>query len=236
MKRTLCILCLLSVFGIMAQNNRSTNPKIGIKELFLQLPDSVFKKDSYLRGDDRKKLFTTANQESDDEVSRPYIDEYDPQKGYLLISYTFFNGLRYQIWSLNLKDGRKLVVVNENDGKGHIHFFLDEKGVLKKALTHVPEIHSVQVDDFFETSHLNTTEKEALQYLLSRNKIVFEYELLYQKRVIRMSIFSIGFDTDLPVMIDQDKLKYKQVLFRWVNDKWIKEVQKWGNDRWVKEV
>ena len=51
-----------------------------------------------------------------------------------------------------------------------------------------------------------------------------------------MSIFSIGFDTDLPVMIDQDKLKYKQVLFRWVNDKWIKEVQKWVNDRWVKEV
>lgn len=239
MRRILCILCLLSVVGIAAQNNKQTNKqtnkqaekqtekKVGIKDFFLMLPDSAFEDYDYMELKDRKKLLKTIGQDNED--SRPYIDVCDPKNGYLSVFYYYIDDTQIQICYWNLKDGRKLVGVNRHQGFGELSFFIYENGELKDGSSYMPDTKNVQVTDFFDTSRLNAKEKKILQDIFN-DRIVFRYVLPRKGRSIEMCIGFPIQDMDYETMFDEagieDKIAYKHIVFKWVNEKWVKEVQK----------
>lgn len=246
MKRILCLLCFLSVVGIGAQTKQQTNnqakhqsnnqetKKIGIKDIFLMLPDSAFDHQDFTLENRKKMLKTIGKQpemkDDNNENTYSYIEVCDPRNGYLSAFYYFLEGYKYEICYWNLKDGRKLVGVNKDEGHGELQFYLYENGKLKKDSSYEPQTYDIQVSDFFETSHLNSKEKKILQDLF-KNRIVFQYVLPRKGTSIEMRVGSIPFDMDYESMFDEaglkdEKVVYKHIIFKWVNEKWVKEVRK----------
>ena len=236
MKRILCIVCFLFVVGMVAQNNNQPNAtkKIGIKDIFLMLPDSAFDHQDFTLKN-RKKMLKTIGQRPNTDVENyqgtyAYIDVCDPKNGYLSAFYYFLEGYKFEICYWNLKDRRKLVGVNKDEGNGALKFYLYDNGNLKENSTYEPETYDVQLSDFFETSHLNAKEKAILQDLF-KNRVVFQYVLPRKGTSIEMRVGSIPFDMEYETMFDEAgledaKIKYKHLIFKWVNEKWVKEVRK----------
>lgn len=233
MKRILCILCLLSVVGMAAQNNKQAEKKVGIKEFFLMLPESAFSNDN---GDfslqNRKKMLKTIGQRTSVKnynETYSYIDVCDPQNGYLSAFYDTLEGYKYQICYWNLKDGRKLVAINKHEGFGKLKFYLYEEGKLKDGSSYAPDINNIQMTDFFDTSRLNAKEKKNLQSIF-KEKLVFQYVLPRKGKSIEMSVGSIPYHMDYETMFDEadltGKYELKHIVFKWVNEKWVKEVHK----------
>lgn len=240
MKRILCILCLLSIVGITAQNNKPTSKqtnqpaekKIGIKDFFLMLPDSIFEKgDCILKLKDRKEMLKTIGQtiEGPNGNYLPYINVCDPQNGYLSVLYYSIDDGINQICYWNLKDGRKLVGVNRHQGFGTLSFYIYENGKLKDGSSYMPDTQNIQVSDFFDTSRLNAKEKKTLQDIF-KNRIVFRYVLPRKGKSIEMCIGFPVQDMEYETMFDEaglgDKIVYKHIVFKWVDEKWVKEVHK----------
>ena len=93
-----------------------------------------------------------------------------------------------------------------------------------------PDIYNVQLDDFFETSHLDEKEKGILQDLFE-NRIVFQHLLPRKGTSIEMRIGSIPFDMSYESMFEEaglkdEKIIFKHLIFKWLNEKWVKEVRK----------
>ena len=157
MKQILCILlCFLSVVGMAAQNNKPTNRKTNIKDIFLMLPDNAFGHPDFTL-EKRKEMLKTIGQQPNINVENydgtyAYIELCDERNGYLSVFYYFLEGYKYEICYWNLKDGRKLVAVNKDEGHGDVNFYLYENGNLSEDLYYCPDIYNVQLDDFFETS------------------------------------------------------------------------------------
>ena len=142
-----------------------------------------------------------------------YIDVCDPQNGYLSAFYDTLEGYKYQICYWNLKDGRKLVAVNKDEGHGDVNFYLYENGNLSEDLYYCPDIYNVQLDDFFETSHLDEKEKGILQDLFE-NRIVFQHLLPRKGTSIEMRIGSIPFDMSYESMFEEAGLKDEKIIFK----------------------
>lgn len=88
----------------------------------------------------------------------------------------------------------------------------------------------MKLDDFFETSHLDEKEKNILQDLFE-NRIVFQHVLPRKGTSIEMRIGSIPFDMSYESMFEdvglkEEKVVYKHLIFKWVNEEWVKEVRK----------
>ncbi|MDO4702626.1 hypothetical protein [Tannerella sp.] len=235
MKRILCILlCVLSAVGASAQNNKQANSKTNIKDIFLMLPDNAFEHPDFTL-EKRKEMLQTIGQRPNTEVENydgtyAYIELCDERNGYLSAFYYFPEGYKYEICYWNLKDGRKLVAVNKDEGHGDVRFYLYENGNLTEDLYYGPDIYNVQLDDFFEMSHLDEKEKNILQDLFE-NRIVFQYVLPRKGTSIEMRIGSIPFDMSYESMFEEaglkdEKIIFKHLIFKWVNEKWIKEVRK----------
>ena len=101
---------------------------------------------------------------------------------------------------------------------------------MKEDSSYEPPTYGVQLSDFFETSHLNSKEKAILQDLF-KNRVVFQYVLPRKGTSIEMRVGSIPFDMEYETMFDEAgledaKIKYKHLIFKWVNEKWVKEVRK----------
>lgn len=238
MKRILCILlCVLSAVGASAQNNKQENRKINIKDVFLMLPDNAFGPFGHpdFTLEKRKEMLQTIGQRPDINVENydgtyAYIELCDERNGYLSAFYYFPEGYKYEICYWNLKDGRKLVAVNQDEGHGDIRFYLYENGSLTEDLYYGPDIYNVKLDDFFETSHLDKKEKNILQDLFE-NRIVFQHVLPRKGTSIEMRIGSIPFDMSYESMFEEaglkeEKVVYKHLIFKWVNEEWVKEVRK----------
>ena len=129
MKQILCILlCFLSVVGMAAQNNKPTNRKTNIKDIFLMLPDNAFGHPDFTL-EKRKEMLKTIGQQPNINVENydgtyAYIELCDERNGYLSAFYYFLEGYKYEICYWNLKDGRKLVAVNKDEGHGNVNFYL----------------------------------------------------------------------------------------------------------------
>ena len=238
MKRILCILCLLSVVGITAQNNKQANKqatkqtekKVGIKDFFLMIPDNVFRYDRHLALKDREKMLKTIGQKLEDKEgeSLPYIDVCDPKNGYLSITKDYADDYKIQVCYWNLKDGRKLVGVNRHEGFGELSFFIYENGKLKDGSSYMPDIENIEVTDFFDTSRLNAKEKKTLQDIF-KNRFLFRYVLPQKGKSIEMSVGFPVQDMEYETMFDEaglgDKIVYKHIVFKWVDEKLVIEFQ-----------
>ena len=235
MKQILCILlCFLSVVGMAAQNNKPTNRKTNIKDIFLMLPDNAFGHPDFTL-EKRKEMLKTIGQQPNINVENydgtyAYIELCDERNGYLSAFYYFLEGYKYEICYWNLKDGRKLVAVNKDEGHGDVNFYLYENGNLSEDLYYCPDIYNVQLDDFFETSHLDEKEKGILQDLFEI-RIVFQHLLPRKGTSIEMRIGSIPFDMSYESMFEEaglkdEKIIFKHLIFKWLNEKWVKEVRK----------
>lgn len=217
----------------MAQN-KQTEKKVGIKDIFLLLPNSAFgdEKDIFTL-ENRKKMLKTIDQKPNTAVtgyykgSYAYIKECAPRNGYLSAFYDSLEQYLYHICYWNLKDGRKLVGVTRDNGFGELKFYLYENGKLREDSSYAPDVKNVQLSDFFDISGLNAGEKKNFQQFF-KEEIVFQYVLPRKGTSIKMTLGFIPFDMDYESVFDElgDKLKYKHILFKWVNEKWVKEVQK----------
>lgn len=220
------ILCtFLPVFST-AQNTQTPQKKINIKDIFLMLPDKAF-----VEGDlnlkIRRKLLETIGQKPATGDDFKYIDICDLKNGYMSVIYNI-EEWKYEICYWNLKDGRKLVAVNKDAGFGDIEFYLYKDGSLKKDSSLAPDIDDKQIEDFFDTSRLNQKEKEKLKDLLE-NRLVFAHSLPRKGTSIEMYLGWIPFDMDYECIFEdaglEEKLGYKHVVFKWVDEKWVKEVK-----------
>ena len=233
MKRIFCILCLLSVVGITAQNNKQTNKKINIKDIFLMLPDKAFEHPDFTL-EKRKKMLKTIGQRPDTDVQNyngtyAYIDVCDERNGYLSAFYYFLEGYKYEICYWNLKNGQKLVAVNKDEGHGDVNFYWYKDGKLTEDPYYCP-VCGGDLNDFFETSHLNAKEKKILQNLFEK-RIVFQYVLPRKGTSIEKRIGFIPFDMEYESMFEdaglkEEKIRYKHIIFKWINEEWVEEVRK----------
>ncbi|MBB6276249.1 hypothetical protein [Porphyromonas circumdentaria] len=224
-------LCLLFLTPLFAQNRGASGKKTSIKEIFLMLPDDAL--DNRLPQKERKRMLTTIGQrpefkEENEDSNYTYIEVCDERNGYMSVFYYYPEGYKYEICYWNLKDGKKLVAVNQYAGFGDVTFYLYEAGKLRLAPSYAPETKKVQVEDFFDTSLLNKKEKELLTELFNK-RVVFEFSLPRRGTTIEMHLGSIPFDMEYETMfLDagfEDKLQYKHVLFEWVNQTWKKKVK-----------
>ena len=219
--------CALFVGSLFAQNNSMQEKKVTIKDLFLMLPDEAFDEGDFSLSR-RKEMLKTVGRKSNSEDDYTYIDICDPRNGYMSAFYYWPEEYKYEICYWNLKEGRKLIALNKSTGFGKLSFYLYENGKLRPNKSYAPDLESLRVEDFFDTSRLNKQERETLTDLFN-NRVVFEFVLPRKGTSIEMSVGSIPYDMEYETMFQdaglEDKISLKRVVFKWVNQKWIKEIQ-----------
>lgn len=226
MRRILLILvCTLSLGGLWAQNTAKTLRSVNIKDFFLMLPDEAFTEMGFTLKE-RKDMLKTIGQMNAGNNPHAYIDVCDVRNGYMSTFFYTLEGYRYELCYWNLKDGRKLLALNYDCGFSNLDFYIYEVGKLRKDNSFAPNLKDISVEDFFDTSRLNQKEKKLLKELFE-TRMVFRISLPRKGTSIKMEVGSILFDMEYETMLEEDgledKIKRKYIIFKWVDQKWVKE-------------
>ena len=203
-QKTIVILVLLVAITISAITTASAQQKVNIKTLFWMLPDDVFPE--YVPLDDKK------GKES-------HINECDYKNGYLS-----FGGSQYT-WEMcywNLKDGRKLVAVNNHTEDGSvIRTFFYEKGKLREDKNYkLGGEQTYKLEDFIDVSQLKPDELNKVRKEFNKGNYTFYYNLPQKGTSLIVSL------NEYSLLESYDVIPYeaqKQVTIKWINEKWVKQ-------------
>ena len=223
----LIMLCSLSLFSLEAQKNNQGAKKINIRDIFLMLPEQAV--DNRWSVEERKKLLTHVGVPAEgQEWIEPYVEVCDERNGYLR-AYLSYPDPTLEVCYWNLKDGRKLVGVNNTFGYSDLKFYIYDRGRLCEDRLLAPKVSEVKVEDFYDLSQLSPKQRATLTDIF-KHRLVFLFKLPQKGTSIEMYVGAREQDAEYDTMFDDlglgDLVDTKYVVFRWVNEQWIKEVKR----------
>ena len=238
MNKSICLFVLVMLFGACkgesVKNTKAeslltmgqerllvdeiTNLKsVNIKDIFLLLPDDVFPMEEISK-ENRALLLKHIGEDKAFDISSTPIGVCDVQNGYLNLT-----GLQYD-WEMcywNLKDGRKLVVVNSGTESGsEIRVFFYQEGKLTDDQNYqLGGNQRFELSDFVEVSQMSPDIRKYAEQQFANGA----YHLYYRLPQKGTSI-SISLDID-DLVDDQENYDVfyeasKDVILKWKNEKW----------------
>ncbi len=198
--------------GISAKN-------IDIKGIFLLLPDNVFP-ETTITVAQRKELLKYIGKEKAYSISKTPIDVCDLKNGYLSLTGMQF-GWEMCYW--NLKDGRKLVAINDLTESGSkIRTFFYQNGKLTEDPNYqLGGNQNYKSNDFIDVSQLSSNARKFAEKQFAKGDYLIYYQLPQKGTSITVSI-----DSD-QLMDNNESYEIpgeatKKVILKWINEKWVR--------------
>jgi len=190
---------------------------VSIKDIFLLLPDDVFPLEEISLAN-RKLLLKHIGEENAYAISATPIDIYDPKNGFLSLTGMQF-GWEMSYW--NLRDGRKLVAVNNGTETGSdIRVFFYHNGTLSEDRNYQLGAHQVyQLADFIDLEQLSPSTRKFAQQQFYKGDYSLYYQLPRQGTSLKIRL-------DIDQLLDYDQayeVPYeatKEVVLKWSNETW----------------
>jgi len=190
---------------------------INIKDIFLLLPNDVFPVEEISK-ENRALLLKHIGEDKAFDISSTPIGVCDVKNGYLNLT-----GSQYD-WEMcywNLKDGGKLVAVNNSTETGSIIriFFYDNSKLTEDYNYKLGGEQDYQLNDFFDVSKLSSQSRRYAEQQFTNDA----YHLYYQ---LPQNGTSIIISIDIDELMDKDEnydVFYearKDVILYWKNEKW----------------
>ncbi len=201
------------------QGSNISSRNIDIKGIFVLLPENVFP-EAHTTVAKRKELLKLIGDEKAYKISPTPIDICDVKNGYLSLTGMQF-GWEMCYW--NLKDGRKLVAINNGTETGsQVRVFFYQNG----KLTEDPNYRfggnqNYTLNDFIDVSQLKQNTRKFAEKQFAKANYLIYYQLPQKGTSLTVSI-----DTDQ--LMDNNEsyeIPYeasKEVTLKWVNEKWVK--------------
>ena len=200
----------------MTADASDTRP-VDIKDIFLLLPDDVFPMDGISIAN-RKLLLNNIGDEKAYDISQTPIDVCDVKNGYLSLTGMQF-GWEMCYW--NLKDGHKLVAVNNGTESGsEIKTFFYQNG--KLAEDHNYKLggnQNYKLFDFIDVSQLSSDTRKFAEKQFAKGDYLIYYQLPQSGTSLKVSL-------DDRQLMDYDEAHEipgeatKEVTLKWKNEKW----------------
>ena len=192
---------------------------IDIKDIFVLLPENVFPEVPTTVAQ-RKELLKCIGEEKAFKISPTPIDICDVKNGFISLTGMQF-GWEMCYW--NLKDGRKLVIVNGATESGsNLKYFFYENGKLKEDLNYdAIKNMTFKADDFIDLSKLKPNRRKEVEQKFAKAKYTLYYRLPQKGTSIKVAL-------DTWALIDYSETDEipaeatKEVTLKWENEKWEK--------------
>ena len=236
-KSTQNVLEQSSTIANESQEPGLSGSSINIKDIFLLLPENVFPEVPTTVAQ-REELLKCIGEEKALEISPTPIGVCDVRNGYLNLT-----GMQYD-WEVsywNLKDNRKLIIVNHGKESGSIlNYFFYENGKLNEDLNYdAIRNMTFKADDFIRLSELNPNMQNEVEQKFASASYTFYYRLPKKRTSIQVVL-----DTDaLMDYSTTNEIPYeasKEVILKWENETWVKEVtnelQISAGAKWLKSI
>jgi hypothetical protein len=190
---------------------------VNIKDIFLLLPNDVFLVEEISK-ENRALLLNHVGEDKAFDISLTPIGVCDIKNGYLNLT-----GSQYD-WEMcywNLRDGRKLVAVNNSTETGSkIRVFFYDDGKLTEDYNYIlGGEQDYKLTDFIDISQLSSKSREYAE----QQFINGTYHLYYQ---LPQNATSITISIDINELVDHDE-NYddfyeasKNVILKWENEEW----------------
>lgn len=225
MKPTIYLLAILALFlackgekqnkETVVETTLATN--VNIKDIFLLLPDNVFPIEE-ISVANRKLMLNNIGSEDAYDISTTPIDVYDVKNGYLSLT-GMETGWEMCYW--NLKDGRKLVAVNNKAESGsEIRIFFYQNGKLTEDANYqLGGNQNYQLTDFIDFSKLSSETRKFAEKQFDKGDFHIYYQLPQSGTSLILNI-----DTDQLMDYNQTyEISFeaiKDVIIKWKNEKW----------------
>jgi len=205
-KRT--VLSILTTVLIALNACAQFQQRVNVKTLFRMLPEKVFPE--YVPYDDQ-------------EAKESHISECDYKNGYLELG-----GAQYA-WEMcywNLKDGRKLVAVNQHTETGSvIYTFFYEKGKLREDKNYkLGGEQTYRLEDFVDVSQLSPEVLAEAKENFNKGNYSLYFGLPQKGTSLKVWIdaYSLAIDEEG----GNGAIPYdatKTVTIKWINEKWVRQ-------------
>ncbi|MDD2344571.1 MAG: hypothetical protein PHI36_04915 [Bacteroidales bacterium] len=195
---------------------------VNIKDIFLLLPDDAFKDFEKISVSNRSLLLKHIGEEKAYDISQTPIDVCDVKNGFLSLTGTQF-GWEMCYW--NLKNGQKLVAVNDNTEFGSkIRVFFYQNGKLTEDPNYkLGGNQKFKLSDFIDVSKLSSKTQKFTEKQFAKGAYSLYYQLPRNGTSIKVSL-------DLDQLINNDENFEipneitKDVILKWENEKWVKQL------------
>ncbi len=199
------------------QETDLTGRSINIKDIFVLLPENIFPEGS-MKLAQRKELLKCIGEEKAFEISPTPIGACDVKNGYLNLT-----GMQYD-WEVsywNLKDERKLVIVNQGTESGSIlNYFYYENGKLKEDINYDAIKKIVwKANDFIYLSRLNPNTQKVVEKKFAKADYTLYYKLPQKGTSIKVTLDTYAL-MDYSETNEISAEAAKEVKLKWVNEKW----------------
>ena len=190
---------------------------VNIKDIFLLLPDDVFPMEA-ISVANRKLLLNKIGGEDAYDISPTPIDICDVKNGYLSLT-GMETGWEMCYW--NLKDGRKLVAVNNKaESESEIRIFFYQDGRLTEDLNYkLGGNQNYSLSDFIDFSKLSSDTRKFAEKQFAKG----DYHIYYQLPQSGTSLI-LNIDTDQLMNNNETyEIPYdaiKDVIIKWKNEHW----------------
>ena len=218
--------------GAVEQENEIGQEKakakpVNIKDIFLLLPENVLPESDFLVSPitvvQRKKLLERIAEEKRvaERDSKPQTGICDVKNGYMWLMGMAQSDWEASYW--NLKDNRKLVIVNQGSESGSIlYYFFYENGKLTQDHNYrIDKDQTYTLSDFIDVSQLTSDERNFAEKQFSKGEYVLYYGLPQKGTSIHVRLD----DYALMGYSDTYEIPYeatKEVTLKWINEKWVR--------------
>lgn len=193
---------------------------VNIKDIFLLLPDDAFKDFEKISPNKRSLLLKHIGDEKAYDISQTPIDVCDVKNGFLSLTGSQF-GWEMCYW--NLKDGRKLVAVNDCTEFGsEIRVFFYHNGKLTEDLNYKLGGHQeFKLSDFVNVSEISSKTRKFAEQQFAKGAYSLYYQLPRKGTSLKISLDCdrlIDYDENFVIPHDVTK----DLVLKWKNEKWEK--------------
>ena len=196
---------------------KTATPAVNIKDIFLLLPEDVFPMEA-ISVSNRKLLLKNIGTEIAYEISPTPIEICDVRNGFLSLA-----GMQYG-WEMcywNLKDGRKLVAINDLTESGSkIRIFFHQNGKLTEDTNYrLGGNQTFQLTDFVDVSKLETDIRKVAEKQFANGDYIIFYHLPQKGTSLTLNLDTehlMEYNNDLYI---KDGVT-KEVIIKWENEKW----------------
>lgn len=193
--------------------------KVNIKDIFLLLPDDAFPIEGISLAN-RKLLLNHIGDEKGYDISPTPIEICDVKNGYLNLTGMQF-GWEMCYW--NLKDGRKLVALNNGTESGsEIRIFFYQNGKLTEDTDYqLGGNQNYKLTNFVDVSKLSSDTRKFAEQQFAKGAYSLYYQLPQKGTSLTVAI-------DTYQLMDYDGTHempaeaIREVTLKWENEKWIK--------------
>ena len=193
---------------------------VNIKDIFLLLPEDAFMEGEAITVAIRKLLLKHIGEKKGYDISKTPIDVCDVKNGYLSLT-----GMQYG-WEMcywNLKDGRKLVAINDLTESGsEIRIFFYQNGNLTEDPGYrLGGNQNYVLADFIHVSQLSSNTRKFAEKQYAKGAYYMYYKLPKKgtSLTVRIEIYQLtDYNEDHEIPYEATK----EVTLKWINEKWVR--------------